>query len=296
MKLSQITAKYGEISLVGKQALVVGGTGGIGKGIALRLARANVSVTIVGRNEARGREVVTEMSTISTSKDSTFDFIRSDVQLLSNVNECVQSFKNKHSKLDFLVLTQGIATTQGRTETEEGIDQKLSLHYFSRMAFVDYLLPLLEESQSARVLSVLSGGVHSPYVQYRDDPELKKNYSIKNAADVAGFYNDLGLDSFSTENPNIVFVHSAPGFVNSDWGRQMPFYLRFPIRILQPLFGKSIHKCAEFMCEAMFNPDLQGGFHLRSPDAEETQTTKLHEEARDFVWKLTKEILNRHKS
>lgn len=36
-------------------------------------------------------------------------------------------------KLDILVLTQGIATTQGRTETEEGIDMKMALHYYSRV-------------------------------------------------------------------------------------------------------------------------------------------------------------------
>ena len=36
-------------------------------------------------------------------------------------------------KLDILVMTQGIATTQGRTETEEGIDMKLALHYYSRV-------------------------------------------------------------------------------------------------------------------------------------------------------------------
>lgn len=42
-------------------------------------------------------------------------------------------------------------------------------------------------------MSILSGGVHSPFQGYKTDPELKDTYSIKNAADMAGYYNDLFL-------------------------------------------------------------------------------------------------------
>jgi hypothetical protein len=54
-------------------------------------------------------------------------------------------------------------------------------------------------------------GVHSPYHHMRDDPELKENYSLKHAADAAGFYNDLMLDAFARENQEVCFLHSAPG-------------------------------------------------------------------------------------
>ncbi len=42
-------------------AVVVGGTSGIGHGIALRLAEANASVTIVGRDATRGSAIVEDM-------------------------------------------------------------------------------------------------------------------------------------------------------------------------------------------------------------------------------------------
>lgn len=83
------------------------------------------------------------------------------------------------------------------THYSEGIDVKLAVHYFSRMALTDALLPALRNGRSPRVLSVLSGGVHSVYEGYKTDFELKTSYSLKNAADAAGFYNDLCLDAFS---------------------------------------------------------------------------------------------------
>ena len=98
------------------------------------------------------------------------------------------------------------------------------------------LMPALRESKCMRggpvVLSVLSGGVHGPYKEYKTDPELKNNYSIKNAADFAGFYNDLVLDRMAEKNPSTNFVHASPGFVASNWGTEMPAYLRYPIRCL----------------------------------------------------------------
>ena len=35
-------------------------------------------------------------------------------------------------------------------------------------------------------------------------------YSLKNAADAAGFYNDIGLDCLAREHPTVAFVHAAP--------------------------------------------------------------------------------------
>ncbi len=43
---------------------------------------------------------------------------------------------------------------------------------------------------------------------------------------VSGFYNDIAFDSFSRENPNIAFVHAAPGLVASNWGTELNFFMR----------------------------------------------------------------------
>lgn len=119
-------------------------------------------------------------------------------------------------------MSQGMATVQGFTPTVDGNDEKLTLHYWGRMALASELLPHLRKAgesgasggggRGARVISVLSGGVHGAYGGYTSDPELKRGYSIKNAADAAGFYNDLGLDSLALAPGNEkVKRNSVPG-------------------------------------------------------------------------------------
>jgi hypothetical protein len=72
---------------------------------------------------------------------------------------------------------------------------------------------------------------------------LKVGYSVKNAADGAGFYNDCFLDCMAGREENICFGHAAPGFVRTKWGTEMPWVLRMVIRPMQAAFGRDKVKC-----------------------------------------------------
>lgn len=62
MSLRTVKAANAAMNIAGKSAVVIGGTSGIGQAIAIRLAEAGVSVTVVGRNPTRGNQTVAEMT------------------------------------------------------------------------------------------------------------------------------------------------------------------------------------------------------------------------------------------
>jgi short-subunit dehydrogenase len=126
------------------KALVVGGTSGIGKGIALALAqRGNVAVTIAGRSQERGEEIIKELEKICPSLKHSFQqvdaFDLKSVKKLANI------------ETDLLVMTQGMGTLQGYTSTVDGIDQKLQLHYFSRIYLANLMAKKLSTKESPRL-------------------------------------------------------------------------------------------------------------------------------------------------
>jgi len=201
---------------------------GIGKGIACRLASEGFQIIAVGRQkEGREAEVLdylqqctnsgksssSNYSSSNSSNDIKHEFRPCNAFELSQVQKCSKEIVNDHKGIDALVMTQGMATIQGFTPTSEANDEKLTLHYWSRAAFANCLLPSLRSSTNMSggpvVLSILSGGVHSPYSKYKEDPELKKSYSIANAANIAGYYNDLFFDKLALQkdNASINFVH-----------------------------------------------------------------------------------------
>jgi NAD(P)-dependent dehydrogenase (short-subunit alcohol dehydrogenase family) len=297
MALAAARARNAAANYAGRHAVVVGGTSGIGEGIALRLAEANFSVTIVGRNAERGRAIVDAMRAKSgAASGAQHAFMAADAQYVASAKPFAAEYGKAHPRLDVLVLTQGIGTFQGRTETSEGLDQKLALHYFGRVAFMEALLPLMRAAPSPRVLTVLTAGVHPPYKHYDTDFELRDHYSLKNAADAGCMYNDIAVDALSREpeNARVTFAHAAPGFVNTNIGAGLAWPLRMLMRAVAPL-GRSPADCAEFMCTPVLRPDAEAkpGFQLLSQNAEPVPATPLHDAARDVVWAKTKEILAR---
>jgi len=297
LSLAAVRTANAQISLLQKNAVVVGGTSGIGHGIALRLAKAGASVTIVGRSE---RGIVDEMNQLSPAGASpTHQFVTVNAYLLGSVRAAIQEITDSGiERIDYLVQTQGMATIQGFTPSEEeGLDQKLCLHVYSRWLFADQLQSLMAPSDNPRALSVLSAGVHGAYANYKEDPELSLgSYSIKNAADSAGFYNDILADSLASKYPGTTFLHAAPGFVNTRWGTEMPFVIRMLVRGMQR-FGRSQEDCAEYMFRGLTNEEYTGGFRLLDQYGAATATvTALHDDAKGFVSEYMTRLLQQGRS
>eukprot|EP00980_Cylindrotheca_fusiformis_P015645 scaffold4501_cov118-Cylindrotheca_fusiformis.AAC.5 len=307
-------------SAITRTAVVVGATSGIGQAISHRLAEQGWKIVAVGRDRpGRAEEIVQSLTKSSPSTTIEHSFVPCDCFSLQNVQTCATNIQNKDEDgIDALVLTQGMATAQGFTPTKEGNDQKLTLHYFSRMAFASLLLPSLAKSKSDRmpngpvVLSVLSGGIHGPYKYYQDDFSLSNHYSIKNAADAAGYYTDLGFDALARDHPNVNFVHASPGVVNTNWGTEFNPILRTVVRCMQPLMGKKASDCAEFMVGPTIlassygdelppkksyndnNNDDSKGVIVMGEKGQSVNLTKNHtKEAVEFVWNQTVETLKK---
>lgn len=304
-----------------RTAVVVGAAGGIGAACARRLAKAGFSVVGVGREKpGRSEKVVAELDKATASasepangldtKKLRHEFRACDAFSLRGIKECADGIVKDHGSIDAVVLSQGMATTQGFTPTnEEGNDEKITLHFWSRAAMSNQLLPALRKSTMPNgpvVVSILSGGVHNVYNGYKDDPELRNTYSIPRAADMAGYYNDLFFDALARRpgNERINFIHASPGFVNSNWGTEFPWYIRSVVRCMQPL-GKSTDKCAEFMCqpalwsaagETMMERPNGGdkGIFIMKEDATAGKLTKGHtSEAMKSVWGITGDVLKK---
>ena len=92
------------ISLSGKVALVTGATRGIGKAIALELAKAGANLSICGRDEARLSGCRKEVEALGRKCLS----VKADVSNPDEVNGMVNKTLDKFGKIDILVNNAGI--------------------------------------------------------------------------------------------------------------------------------------------------------------------------------------------
>lgn len=94
---------YKPFDLSGKVALVTGGNGGIGLGMAQGLAAAGANVVIAGRNKAKADKALAELKAV----DPKADFIEIDVLREESCRAAVQAVAAKFGRLDILINNAG---------------------------------------------------------------------------------------------------------------------------------------------------------------------------------------------
>jgi NAD(P)-dependent dehydrogenase (short-subunit alcohol dehydrogenase family) len=94
----------------GGVAVVTGGSSGIGRAVALELARRGANVAIAGRTERRVRDVVATLNAVAP-ESSHFGVVL-DVESENDVSDFVDGVIGRFGKIDFLIAAAGIASAR----------------------------------------------------------------------------------------------------------------------------------------------------------------------------------------
>ncbi len=146
---------------------------------------------------------------------------RCDVSLLLNARTLATTLSRQLPKINLLVLTAGMPSFNGRTETSEGHDVKMMLHYYTRMLFIDALLPNLQAAATgtggdlgnARVMSVLNSTEGDYRKLLWDNLDLKSSYTPSNAKVHSISMTDVALQvSMSVRVLRVVHVDDVHSF------------------------------------------------------------------------------------
>lgn len=222
------------------RALVVGGTSGVGYGIACRIAQETKSATVIISGRTKPSDI----------PHANIEFRKLDASSMSAIKTYTDAYKSaQEPKLDLLVLTQGIMTTTGRAETPEGIDRKMALHYYGRQLLIRELLPVLKDD--AKVLIVLDSLNGAPSKLNWADLDLKSSFSVSAAAYHCITMNDAMVQYYAEQQKQTGekrhFIHAYPGIVKTNLDRDLPWYLKGPARALLTVIGVSPETCGEHL-------------------------------------------------
>ncbi|CAG9944872.1 unnamed protein product [Clonostachys rosea f. rosea IK726] len=201
-----------------KVAVFVGGTSGIGQHTISELVETGVETKIylIGRPSSSER-AKTQIATLKhVNPNAEVVWLAGEVSLLADVKKICTEIQSKETSLDLLFMSTGVLPFNGRKETSEGLDPTFTLQHFSRMAFITHLLPLLRASPNGRVVSIKGGGLEKADIDV-DDLELKKPGAygaIRSQVQVIAM-NTLVMEKFAEQEPDVAFVHTFPGQVNT---------------------------------------------------------------------------------
>ncbi|KAK9319060.1 oxidoreductase andH [Lipomyces orientalis] len=200
------------LNLSDKLIVVVGGTSGIGESTARAFAQHTFSplIYLIGRNKEQASKIAREIH--QDNQNCNVIFLKKDVCGLRAVDEACREIQASEEEVNLLFLSPGIS--RGGEETQEGLDKKLSLHYYSRMHFIVNLLPQLAEGSQTLIESC-----ERPLIL--EGLPLKWNYSLCNCAVHAITMTSLSMEVLARAHPSTSFIHTYPGIVNTNLTRDM---------------------------------------------------------------------------
>lgn len=153
-------------ALKGKTALVTGGTKGIGKAIADRLAEAGATVIVTARNHPG-------------ETDLKHHFIAADLSGSADIAKAVNEINEKFGRVDILINNMGgLSSPSGgfRVLTDEHWNNELQLNLLAAIRLDKALLPEMLEQKSGVIIHISSTSGMQPLW------EVNMPYAVAKAA------------------------------------------------------------------------------------------------------------------
>ena len=140
--------------VTGRVAVVTGGNGGIGRAIALGLARAGASVAVLARNEQKNQAVLAELQTLGVPSLA----LQLDVTDRAALATAMAQVEMQLGPIDILVNNAGIAKASGGVlaETAEAWDATLETHLNSCFLLSQLAARSMVGRKSGKIINLAS--------------------------------------------------------------------------------------------------------------------------------------------
>jgi len=249
-----------------KTVMVTGGSRGLGRATAEKLAVLGHRIILVARNPAAAEAAVGEI--LHSHSHVRVEARSVDLSSLTQVRAFATTEADRGEPIDVLFHIAGVMqTSKTRRLTVDGYEETLAVNVLAPFLLTALLLPALERSVSARVVTVssrlhLPGSRGAPVDFDFDDPQLEHGYH----PDRAYKNSKLAVLWFTYElqrrlAPRPIMVNSVcPGFVPATAAASTTGVMRLVMSSVMPHmpFATSVEAATDSFVFMAVDPSLKG--------------------------------------
>src|SRR5208283_1992839 len=250
-------------NLSGRVAVITGATSGIGREVALGLARQGATTVVVGRGADRASRVAGEIA--SASGNPRVESLRvDDLARLVETTELATKLLERYPAIHILVNNAG-AYFRRREVNPDGVERTFALNVLSPYTLTTLLVPRLTAGAPARVVNVASAAHRGARVDLADLQSSRQfsGFSVYGASKLELMW--LTREFARRLNGTGVTVNAVhPGFVRSGFALNNGGGTAVGMRILAGLFGRSVVRGADtpiFVASAPELASVTGGYY-----------------------------------
>jgi NAD(P)-dependent dehydrogenase (short-subunit alcohol dehydrogenase family) len=221
-----------------RTCLVTGGNSGVGKAIALGLAKLGSKVVILCRDRTRGSLAAEEIR--SKSGNNNVDLALADLSVMSSIREFVDYFKQNYDGLNVLS-NNAAAFPMKREVTADGFEKIFAVTYLGHFLLTNLLLDMLKASAPARIITVNGnpGILKKQRVRF-EDIQFENNFSPFKAVLHTAFLKMVFTFELANRlgGTGITANTFFPGLIKSNLARNFPWYIKPFIKFSELFFSK----------------------------------------------------------
>lgn len=205
--------------MTGKAVLVTGGSGGIGKATATRLAQMGASVSIIGRDAGRTSTAAREIGDVGGTPVNAFT---ADLSSQAEVRRAAAEVLTALPRLDVLVNNVG-GYWNSRHTTVDGLERTFAVNHLAPFLLTSLLLDRLTATAPARVVTVASNAQAFGRIDF-DDLQGEHGYSGARAYNQSKLANVLFTYELARRTAGTGVTANAlhPGVVSTGFGASDP--------------------------------------------------------------------------
>jgi 3-oxoacyl-[acyl-carrier protein] reductase len=209
------------LKLAGKVALVTGGAQGIGKAVALLLARNGADIAVSDINLEKAKETVKEVQALGRKALA----IKADVATSGDVEKMVDAILSQFGKVDILINNAGIARDKLILRmTEEDWDAVLNINLKGTFNCTKAVVRHMSKQKSGKIVNIAS-------VVGEMGNAGQGNYAASKAG-VIGFTKTIARE-FAQRGINVNAI--APGYIETPMTDALPDKVKEELKRMIPL-------------------------------------------------------------
>ncbi len=276
-------------TLKDKKVLITGGSDGIGKVSAEKIAAMGAHVILVGRNPQKNQQVAAEIR--QASGNEKVDYLVGDLSLQADVRRVAAEYRHRYDRLHVLLNNAGAFFTK-RQVTSEGLEMTFALNHIAYFLLTHLLLDMLQNSAPARIVNVSSGAHFGGKLNF-DDLNLRKGYNGWGAYANSKLMNVLFTYELARrlEGSGVTANVLHPGFVATQFGKNNGGLMR-PAMALVHLGAISPEKGAETNVYLAASQEVEGisGKYFYEKGVLASSAASYDEAAARRLWEISLEV------
>jgi NAD(P)-dependent dehydrogenase (short-subunit alcohol dehydrogenase family) len=221
----------------GKTCLITGSTSGIGKQIAIGLAKLKANVVLVGRKKARCEATLEEIRrNVSTdSNKNRISYLLADLSSQASIHQLANEFLATHESLDVLVNNAGVFLPK-RFTTVDGIEYTFAVNHLAPFLVTNLLFEGIKASSPSRIITTSSVAHRGAHINFDDLQFERRRYNGLKAYSQSKLANILFTKELSRRSKGSGVTSNCfhPGGVRTNLVQSGPWYYRLIWAIVSP--------------------------------------------------------------